>query len=1185
MATRPAIVIGVGGTGSWVLSWLKKDLVETYENLDNIPVKLLLLDTAELLAEVGHAGNQARDVARGQYSKYLILDDDEFIQLPTDNNAATTNKIRASVLNNQIDYLDWLSGGPRFPLPAWDLTDGAGQFRQLGRMALLKGLYLNQHNDPVYSRLQLMVNELTNKAGAGDPSIDVHITGSFIGGSGSGLFLDVAWLLRKIIPAHVKVFISGFFVLPGALNANPTHPQRAKAFSAWRELNRMMTIERNVSEFRLQWGPNASAIYNVESPAYDHVYLIDSMPPGGRDATESVFPVIADAISFLMDTGSGNEYIQHMRANFPPVKVSAAFRGKPTYSTLFVHSWKLPVYHRLNVARHEFAIEYLERLLDVQKSSVAGIGTNSTSEKYALTSKPQYRNKAVELFQADLIGAGLTQFIQLQAEVNQIPAVLVSNKVQEYASFAKDLLDIYTIMPDTDEGRFVAEELKEYVEFVIPQLPDTNSNADLNNFVLNGQQKLYGSKGAGGLYAIIFGDFIENRLQGRLYDKLSQQVDKFHLQVFRERLQTWIRTQLNTPSDGQFSGLACVKDALNQLITYLSDSINFFTQVRTSLPSIQSLQSDADTALNAALMATANDSIVESLKNKAGLPGSGKAATRTWVQIEAELLHFQRSARAIDAMINTLTNLLNYTKDRALNQILMMESYLVTGNSATGIPGLYQELKNSLEDEKQRHNKDTNLKVVTQMLGDNRDVPPPDKTEVEALVQATSWQIDDNLVLKLQIQVVPVPQPRIVTIEADLRSPNAIRKLVNTVINDVAKYRVRDTVQKKAISQVTTDRLTKDITDFTETTLFVPNPLKPADNQVRTFYLRCDPDGRENELEALMAGVSLPRNTPNRVAHVGSSNPHKIVLFSARELLLPENFAEWTNSMDSYQLLVAGDPMQTILPDLDRIRDDHLFKSEQNALWLENRFRQEDPRGRFPVLNQRLVHLLENKDRLDDFLRMWTFGWVNDRQGDRRELIWSIHYIDGDGSERSIKELVNKADIDMIAVMARYVIYGRDRNNQELPFKAIEKCSESFYDQYKYDRKKSKELLEIFRFEAEMSRTVFRVITQRLEVQTPPAGIRKALDAATTTVTRPTSYNILSTPEQQADEGEETETRQRYRRTLAEEIAYDFTRSRQGEPLVTNQEAHLQMLEILLYHLYTVLADEIKEARENQGWN
>ena len=75
---RPAVIIGLGGTGQWVLTYIKKDLLET--NRGQLPsnVRLLVFDTMpQATVETAQAGGE-KEVKVGTIK---LTTDTEFVHL------------------------------------------------------------------------------------------------------------------------------------------------------------------------------------------------------------------------------------------------------------------------------------------------------------------------------------------------------------------------------------------------------------------------------------------------------------------------------------------------------------------------------------------------------------------------------------------------------------------------------------------------------------------------------------------------------------------------------------------------------------------------------------------------------------------------------------------------------------------------------------------------------------------------------------------------------------------------------------------------------------------------------------------------------------------------------------------------------------------------------------------------
>lgn len=1184
---RPALIIGVGGTGSWVLSWLKKDLLETYGSLEDQPVRLLLLDTADIIAKTGGAGvGNALNTAGineglGGYSRYNDLDpENEFIRLPTDPSVSQTRMINNLAKNKDesVDHISsWYAAG-YFPDPALNLSEGAAKFRQLGRLSLIQGLQINRNNDPVCAGISNRIEQIQANAGGDRGSIDVHITGSFLGGSGSGIFIDIAWLVRRLVPNY-RAFITGFFALPGAFDTNPTDEQRMKAFAAWRELNRMMTVKPDETEFRVTWGKERSVIHDVDKPVYDHVYLLDDSL--GRPPKETTFPVMAEAISFFLDSRSGSEYVQHISTNLLNHKTRYPLRDNPPYSAIYVKSWKLPVFHNLTVAKHNFAREFLRRLLQIDETQdVNYADRRQVRTVYHLVSDPMYRNRASEMFNAPLLDTGSTRFIDDLAEVSRFASADYEGKVGGYAEDASgSLLYVYSEMPQTPDGIVVSAKISEPRDFLVRAIPDTNNTDDLHGYLVNTQESLYGKQMRGGKYIEYYGDFHGDRYKGRLFTDLEA-VENFQVDVFKRRVQAWMRQELNRVSDQRFSGLACVLDALLQLDEDLKFCLRFYTDVKDELGSINEAQTSSAIWYGTAFGDSETGGLWKGVLNRLG--SGPKAKTQSWKTWEDAHLNRQKSYRAVERILSTLRLMEDFVANVALANVRAMEQQLVTDNDFNHISGLYRGLMDSLEDENERHAFDQGLGQVMVLLNDDASsIPPVNEAKLEELLRRTKWTVDDRMNLRLEIAVSPNPGDKPIMLESSLRDPSQTRRLVSKLVQDVAGYVVFDDARQSSAADVLgIDHLNRGLRDASDPSkLLLRRVAQATTADVRTFYVRASIDQAQiQQVQGAIDGLpNLNRIAPNTATHVDSESKKKVVVFSARELLLPHEFGEWEKAKDAYHLQVLGDRGRQIAANFESVKNDHLFRGEQEALTLEHLYSRRDRNRAFPTLDQRLVHLLENRPRLEQFLNLWMFGFVVDEQHDDDDTgrQWRIQFPREAGVEDI--PLANHGDIDMLGLMARYAAYGHDIGGNEIPFKEVEHVLKDLLKTSRRSADASLTLWQRYDFEARVAKGFAGIIEERINRtqnrEVRPEAIKRDLDRALEDLNpqRPQSY---------ITEG----VGRGYRRALGEELAYDFTITRDGNPRVTNVTAHLQAMQVVLYLLYTIKGEDVQNLRQNNGW-
>lgn len=129
---HPAVIIGLGGTGKWALTYIKKNLLDTYGGSIPPTVRLLSFDTtSERASRDGEA--QEEDVKVGE----IQLDSNaEFVYLGG-NIEQICRDIRDKDAYPHIG--SWLQARTYLQATdsrAFDISGGAGQKRPFGRMAV-----------------------------------------------------------------------------------------------------------------------------------------------------------------------------------------------------------------------------------------------------------------------------------------------------------------------------------------------------------------------------------------------------------------------------------------------------------------------------------------------------------------------------------------------------------------------------------------------------------------------------------------------------------------------------------------------------------------------------------------------------------------------------------------------------------------------------------------------------------------------------------------------------------------------------------------------------------------------------------------------------------------------------------------------------------------------------------------
>ncbi|MBR3142241.1 MAG: hypothetical protein IKF09_03715, partial [Clostridiales bacterium] len=287
-----SIFIGLGGTGTDAIRCIKKqvnerlnpDNAEAYDNPNsNVSIreyrhiKFLSVDT---------------DYRALKRSDYDILDSTEkwYLSLPDyrkDNDTASRpdlkwiNTKEKSILSNVIAR-----------------GNGTGGFRQIGRYLFYEKI------DAFEEKIIQLVDEA--KEGISDSRVVVHIFSSVSGGTGSGMFLDVCYAVRKALSGIANKMIVGYFFMPDislsvkGLDNNSRKNISYNGYAALQELNYCMGFPNNGGSFRQVIKDGTYLEWNCRP--VDTCHIIGAQ-------TENFAVVTDDAYDYAMHTVT--EYVMH----------------------------------------------------------------------------------------------------------------------------------------------------------------------------------------------------------------------------------------------------------------------------------------------------------------------------------------------------------------------------------------------------------------------------------------------------------------------------------------------------------------------------------------------------------------------------------------------------------------------------------------------------------------------------------------------------------------------------------------------------------------------------------------------------------------------------------------------------------------------------------------------------------
>jgi|GEM_PF-530954 len=264
---KRTILIGLGGTGKEALLRAKRKYIETFGEVPPL-VKFLLIDTTPAITdrlEITDPDGETKTVA---------LSPDEVLYIEA-RGASLLPKV-----NDEIR--EWFP--PQADLKA-NIISGAGQIRALGRLAL----FANARS--VYDCLRELVSDARNYKAERvskdwryvyepfSPHLTVCVVASLAGGTGSGIFLDVAMILRDMLKDEEQLF--AYLLLPDIyVNRPGTQNVEANAYAALKELDYHMSLQET---YHYTFGGRD---IEVRKKPFDMVFLVNRENRAGKTFNE-----------------------------------------------------------------------------------------------------------------------------------------------------------------------------------------------------------------------------------------------------------------------------------------------------------------------------------------------------------------------------------------------------------------------------------------------------------------------------------------------------------------------------------------------------------------------------------------------------------------------------------------------------------------------------------------------------------------------------------------------------------------------------------------------------------------------------------------------------------------------------------------------------------------------------------
>jgi serine/threonine protein kinase len=346
----PTLVIGLGKMGLRALQRLRRNLNDELGHQEGLPtLRLLYLDTDP---EASKAASEARPGPALAPKEVLLAR----LHRPS-------HYLRPR--EGQVRLEPWFNRKMLYRIPRTLQTTG---MRSLGRLAFLDNIR------SITRRLRAELNACTkpeaikaaeNLTGYGlyrrQPRI--YVVTSLAGGTGSGMFVDLAYLLRDLLKlmGHERSEVVGIFLLPQVSRQAARVPAVANTFAALTELEH---FSRADTVFNGHQGAGDKPLHDQWPPFCRAVFL--PMPERNEDGRHPEAAEAAGEVLFREIATSLGKLADHLRCT----NEDAGEAGKPSYETVGMVRLSWPRATLIRSTAQRLCAQLIERWMTKETTSV-----------------------------------------------------------------------------------------------------------------------------------------------------------------------------------------------------------------------------------------------------------------------------------------------------------------------------------------------------------------------------------------------------------------------------------------------------------------------------------------------------------------------------------------------------------------------------------------------------------------------------------------------------------------------------------------------------------------------------------------------------------------------------------------------------------------------------------------------
>ncbi|MGK7902740.1 MAG: tubulin-like doman-containing protein [Hormoscilla sp.] len=291
----PTILVGIGGTGTEVLSRVRRLVEETYGSLKNFPiVSFLVIDT-----------DKGYKITNPEASGSEFKDNEKYW-------ARVSGKEVREMVSNMENY-PWIDNWfPReLERNITSLEAGAGQIRACGRFAFFCNYHeLQKKFQAASNRVKGRENYLLDRYGikVNSGSLNVFVTGSLSGGTGSGMLIDIGYCIRNWVRGEASPLVTAIVPMPQAFAGISVGDRvLANGYAAMMELSYYSDYR---TEYVAQYSNGLADEVRSNLPPFDFTYLVGTK----NDESDFQLDQLREMIAQNMFLDLTSDFAPHKRS-------------------------------------------------------------------------------------------------------------------------------------------------------------------------------------------------------------------------------------------------------------------------------------------------------------------------------------------------------------------------------------------------------------------------------------------------------------------------------------------------------------------------------------------------------------------------------------------------------------------------------------------------------------------------------------------------------------------------------------------------------------------------------------------------------------------------------------------------------------------------------------------------------